>query len=89
MDLKKYSGPAKMEFLAPIAPGLAKADFMALLEERIETRSLELLDYENLGALDISTVGQLVENKSAKAARETKEAAKAARIQAAEKDINA
>jgi len=86
MDLKKYPGPAKMEFLEPIAPGLGKEAFMALLQERIETRSLEILDYENPGALDISKVGQQVENKSAKAAREAKQAARAARMDSAEKD---
>jgi 1-acyl-sn-glycerol-3-phosphate acyltransferase len=86
MDLKKYPGPAKMEFLSPIEPGLEKDAFMALLQERIETRSLELLDYENLGALDVSKIGQLIENKAAKAAREAKEAAKKASIHAAKRD---
>jgi 1-acyl-sn-glycerol-3-phosphate acyltransferase len=86
MDLKKYPGPAKMEFLSPIEPGLDKDAFMALLQERIETRSLELLDYENLGALDVSKIGQLIENKAAKAAREAKEAAKKASIHAAKRD---
>jgi 1-acyl-sn-glycerol-3-phosphate acyltransferase len=32
----KHSGTAKMRYLEPIAPGLNKRDFMALLEERIE-----------------------------------------------------
>lgn len=86
MDLKKYPGPAKMEFLAPIASGLDKDSFMALLQERIETRSLELLDYENPGALDIAMIGQRVENKSAKAARQAKEAAATGRAAIAEKD---
>jgi len=86
MDLKKYPGPAQMEFLEPIAPGLGKEEFMALLQERIETRSLEILDYENPGALDISKIGQQVENKAAKAAREAKQAAQIARIDHAEKD---
>lgn len=74
MDWAKYPGEAKMEFLEPIAPGLGKTEFMALLQDRIETRSLELLDYNNLGALDPDTVGQMLENKSASAAREAKEA---------------
>lgn len=88
MDLKKYPGPAKMEFLAPIAPGLKKDDFMTLLQERIETRSLEILDYENPGALDITKVGQRIENNSAKAAREAKDKAQNARIGLAKKDMN-
>ena len=77
MDWEKYPGEAKMEFLEPIPPGLEKAEFMALLQERIETRSLELLDYDNLGALDTGTIGQQLENKSAIAAREAKEARQA------------
>lgn len=36
-------GEAIVEFLAPIAPGLGKDEFMTLLERTIETRSLELL----------------------------------------------
>jgi len=74
MDWEKYPGPATMEFLAPIAPGLEKKEFMALLQDRIETRSIELLDYDNLGALNPDTVGQQMENKSARARREAKEA---------------
>ena len=37
------SGYAVVEFLEPIAPGLGKDAFMALLHERIETASLALL----------------------------------------------
>ena len=37
------SGHAVVEFLEPIAPGLPKEEFMALLQERIETASLALL----------------------------------------------
>jgi 1-acyl-sn-glycerol-3-phosphate acyltransferase len=36
-------GHAVVEFLEPIAPGLSKDAFMALLEDRIETASLALL----------------------------------------------
>ncbi len=39
-------GPAIVEFLEPIAPGLGKEDFMERLEEAIERRSLELLGAE-------------------------------------------
>ena len=83
MDLKKYAGSAKMEFLEPIMPGLKKEAFMALLQERIETRSLELLDYDDLGALDPTRVGQLTENKTAIAAREKKEQMQAERLKEA------
>lgn len=82
-ELKQYPGPAAMEFLEPIMPGMKKADFMALLQERIETRSLELLDYDNLGALDPSRVGQVSENKVAKAVREEKERQRAERMKMA------
>lgn len=36
-------GTAVVEFLEPIPPGLGKEEFMALLQERIETASLALL----------------------------------------------
>ena len=41
-------GTAVVEFLEPIQPGLGKEEFMALLEERIESASLALLpdDFE-------------------------------------------
>ena len=68
-DWKKYPGPAKLEFLQPIKPGLEKDEFMALLQSRIETRSNELLDLENLGALNPDDIGKLAENKAARAAR--------------------
>ncbi|PHS76603.1 MAG: 1-acyl-sn-glycerol-3-phosphate acyltransferase [Robiginitomaculum sp.] len=48
----KYKGSATVEFLEPIEPGLGKDEFMHRLETMIETRSLELLDYENPGALE-------------------------------------
>ena len=36
-------GPAVVEFLKPIEPGMEKDSFMALLQDRIETASLALL----------------------------------------------
>jgi len=50
----KYPGSATVEFLAPIEPGLRKDAFMRKLETVIEARSLELLDYDNPGALEHS-----------------------------------
>ena len=50
----KHPGAATVEFLAPIEPGLGKDEFMARLESVIERRSLELLDYDNPGALEHS-----------------------------------
>lgn len=49
-------GEAVIEFLEPIAPGLSKSEFMARLEQAIETRSIALLGEEapadiELGAL--------------------------------------
>lgn len=38
----KHPGTITMEFLAPIAPGLARGDFMAELERRIETASARI-----------------------------------------------
>ncbi len=43
-DYAKYPGPAVVEFLEPIMPGLGKDEFLRLLEERIETRTAQLLD---------------------------------------------
>ncbi len=40
----KKPGRITLEFLEPIAPGLARKDFTAELERRIETASLRLLD---------------------------------------------
>ncbi len=74
MDWKKYPGKAHIEFLEPIAPGLGKDDFMTILEQRIETRSIELLDRENLGALKLENIGVLTENEAAKAKRLAREA---------------
>jgi 1-acyl-sn-glycerol-3-phosphate acyltransferase len=36
-------GTIVFEYLEPIPPGLKRAEFMRVLEERIETRSAELL----------------------------------------------
>lgn len=40
---RKRPGTASIEFLDPIPPGLAKTDFMDLLEERIESRTADLI----------------------------------------------
>ncbi len=42
--LGRKSGTIIVEFLEPIEPGLPKAQFIAMLEERIETASTALLD---------------------------------------------
>lgn len=73
-DWQKFPGTAIQEFLPPIPPGLDKEAFMAQLEDAIETRSLELLDMDNLGALNPDDIGKLEENASARAAREKREA---------------
>ncbi len=74
-DWKKFPGSATVEFLEPIAPGMEKDAFMALLQDKIETRSIELLDLSNLGALDPNDIGKLRENDAAKAKRLAREAA--------------
>jgi 1-acyl-sn-glycerol-3-phosphate acyltransferase len=74
-DFKKYPGPAALEFLPPIMPGLSKEAFMTRLERDIETRSLELLDMENLGALNPDDIGKTEENESAQSKRLAREAA--------------
>jgi 1-acyl-sn-glycerol-3-phosphate acyltransferase len=43
-DFQKFPGPAVIEFLEPIMPGLGKDEFIKLLEERIETNTSRLLD---------------------------------------------
>ena len=73
-DFKKFPGPAALEFLEPIMPGLGKDEFMAVLEERIETRSKALLDIENLGALDPMNIGRVIENDVARSKRLKREA---------------
>ena len=45
-------GPAAIEFLPPIPPGLDQAAFMQLLEERIEQRSREMLPDDFTNAAD-------------------------------------
>ncbi len=50
----KHPGTATVEFLRPIEPGLGKDEFMQILETACETRSLELLDFDNPGALEHS-----------------------------------
>jgi len=73
-DWKKYAGKAYVEFLEPIPPGLDKDEFMALLQDRIETRTEALLDLENLGALNPADIGKLEENSVARAKRLAREA---------------
>ena len=55
-------------------PGLGKEEFMARLESDIETRSIALLDLENLGALNPDDIGKTEENESARTKREAREA---------------
>ena len=55
-------------------PGMDKDEFMALLQDRIETRSIALLDMDNLGALDPANIGKLRENKDVEAAKQQAEA---------------
>jgi 1-acyl-sn-glycerol-3-phosphate acyltransferase len=43
-DFQKFPGPAVIEFLDPIMPGLGKDEFLKLLEERIETNTNRLLE---------------------------------------------
>jgi len=50
---------------------------MALLQDRIETRSIEMLDMENPGALNPDKIGKLVENDSAREKRLAREAEEA------------
>ena len=72
-DWEKHTGKAHIEFLEPIPTGLDKDEFMALLEDRIETRSIELLDLEDLGALNIENIGVQKENHVALAKRLARE----------------
>ena len=73
-DWNKYSGKAFIEYLEPIPPGMEKDAFMALLQDRIESRSRELLDLEDLGALNPADIGQEEENHVALAKRLAREA---------------
>ena len=74
-DFLKHPGSAALEFLKPIPPGLDKETFMQRLENAIETRSRELLNMDNLGALDPSNIGLVKETASAQAKRIKRESA--------------
>jgi len=74
IDWAKFTGRAVIEFLEPIPPGLPKDEFMSLLQERIETRSIELLDLENPGALNPDDIGKIEENHAARSKRLAREA---------------
>jgi 1-acyl-sn-glycerol-3-phosphate acyltransferase len=74
-DWEKFPGSATVEFLEPIPPGMEKDAFMTLLQDKIETRSIALLDLDNPGALNTDDIGQLRENESAVAKRLAREAA--------------
>ena len=79
----KYSGRAVVEFLEPIAPRMDdKEAFMALLQERVETASIALLDLDNPGALKERDIGKLEENAVARAKREAREAREVAEMEA-------
>ena len=72
-DWTKHKGRADLEFLPPIMPGLGKDEFMETLETMIETRSIELLDLEDLGSLNPEDIGKTEENDVARAKREALE----------------
>jgi 1-acyl-sn-glycerol-3-phosphate acyltransferase len=42
-DLRKYPGPAVVEFLDPIMPGLGKDEFLARLEDAVESNTNRLI----------------------------------------------
>lgn len=44
----KYPGQITLEILEPIAPGLTRHDFMNLLEDRIETKTKEIVTHARL-----------------------------------------
>ena len=46
---------------------------MALLQDKIETKSIDLLDLEDLGALDLNDIGKQEENHVALAKRLARE----------------
>jgi len=73
-DWAKYTGKAFIEYLEPIPPGMGKDAFMELLQDRIESRSIALLDLENPGALEPDDIGRLAENHVARAKRLAREA---------------
>ena len=73
-DWIKHKGPAHLEFLPPIMPGLGKEAFMEKLETMIETRSIELLDLKDLGHLNPADIGKIEENEVAREKRLAREA---------------
>ena len=81
-DWVKHPGEAVVEFLEPIPPGLPKDVFMERLETAIETRSRELLDLDDPGALDPANIGMMKLNKTAQA-RADRKARQAANEEAA------
>lgn len=48
---RKYSGTGAIEFMEPIPPGLPIEQFMATIEERIETRTMELIEEHASGEI--------------------------------------
>ena len=79
-DWIKHPGEAHVEFLEALPFGLGKDEFMAELQRRIETRSLELLDLDDPGALDPADIGQ---ERLGKAAQKKEDARAARRARAA------
>ncbi len=71
-DWVKHPSPAQVEFLDPISPGLGKDEFMALLQDRIESHFIELPDFENPGALDPGDIGQVELNSVAQAREDSR-----------------
>lgn len=54
---RRYPGVVVFEFLPPIPPGLKRAEFMAELENRLETASTALLNDPALGRTDRLSAG--------------------------------
>ena len=73
-DWVKHPGRSDLEFQPPIMPGLDKEEFMATLEHAIESRSIELLDLDDLGHLNPDDIGKTEENEVAAAKRMANEA---------------
>lgn len=73
-DWTKYKGRADLEYLPAIMPGLGKDEFMEKLESMIETRSIELLDMDDLGHLNPDDIGKVRENEVARDKRLAREA---------------
>jgi len=73
-DWVKHKGHADLEFLPPIMPGLGKDEFMEKLESMIETRSIALLDMDDLGHLNPDDIGKVKENEVARDKRLAREA---------------